>query len=71
VIKKNNLGIKDYVSLKKIHIQYIASLIVPDLCTVARWFHQGPNPFINSQDWLFSGGYWDRNYTQLQLADIY
>ncbi|CAL8349949.1 oxysterol-binding protein-related protein 1 isoform X2 [Gadus morhua] len=36
-----------------------------------RWFHQGPNPFINSQDWLFSGGYWDRNYTQLQLADIY
>uniref|UniRef100_A0A8C5CVA6 Oxysterol-binding protein n=1 Tax=Gadus morhua TaxID=8049 RepID=A0A8C5CVA6_GADMO len=43
----------------------------PDEDLKTRWFHQGPNPFINSQDWLFSGGYWDRNYTQLQLADIY
>ncbi|KAJ3598841.1 hypothetical protein NHX12_032805 [Muraenolepis orangiensis] len=36
-----------------------------------RWFHQGQNPFISSQDWLFSGGYWDRNYTPLQHVDIY
>uniref|UniRef100_A0A667ZT73 Oxysterol-binding protein n=1 Tax=Myripristis murdjan TaxID=586833 RepID=A0A667ZT73_9TELE len=34
-----------------------------------RWFHQGQNPHLSSQDWLFSGGYWDRNYSQ--LPDIY
>uniref|UniRef100_A0A3Q2SNG3 Oxysterol-binding protein n=1 Tax=Fundulus heteroclitus TaxID=8078 RepID=A0A3Q2SNG3_FUNHE len=34
-----------------------------------RWFQQGPNPHTRSQDWLFSGGYWDRNYSQ--LPDIY
>ncbi|XP_056131921.1 oxysterol-binding protein-related protein 1 isoform X2 [Lampris incognitus] len=34
-----------------------------------RWFQQGQNPHNNCQDWLFSGGYWDRNYTQ--LPDIY
>lgn len=30
-----------------------------------RWFHQGPNPHNGSQDWLFSSGYWDRDYSQL------
>uniref|UniRef100_A0A673C5G5 Oxysterol-binding protein n=1 Tax=Sphaeramia orbicularis TaxID=375764 RepID=A0A673C5G5_9TELE len=34
-----------------------------------RWFNQGQNPHTNSQDWLFTGGYWDRTYTQ--LPDIY
>ncbi|CAN9500661.1 unnamed protein product [Ophioblennius macclurei] len=34
-----------------------------------RWFQQGPNPHTSSQDWLFSGGYWDRTYSQ--LPDIY
>ncbi|XP_040896234.1 oxysterol-binding protein-related protein 1 isoform X1 [Toxotes jaculatrix] len=34
-----------------------------------RWFQQGQNPYNNSQDWLFSGGYWDRKYSQ--LPDIY
>ncbi|XP_024921315.1 oxysterol-binding protein-related protein 1 [Cynoglossus semilaevis] len=34
-----------------------------------RWFKQGPNPHTRSQDWIFSGGYWDRNYSQ--LPDIY
>ncbi|XP_076009128.1 oxysterol-binding protein-related protein 1 isoform X2 [Genypterus blacodes] len=34
-----------------------------------RWFHQGPNPHTSTQDWLFCGGYWDRNYSQ--LPDIY
>uniref|UniRef100_H3DJU4 Oxysterol-binding protein n=1 Tax=Tetraodon nigroviridis TaxID=99883 RepID=H3DJU4_TETNG len=34
-----------------------------------RWFHQGNNPHTISPDWIFSGGYWDRNYTQ--LPDIY
>uniref|UniRef100_A0A3Q3W9N0 Oxysterol-binding protein n=1 Tax=Mola mola TaxID=94237 RepID=A0A3Q3W9N0_MOLML len=35
----------------------------------SRWFQQGINPFTSSQDWLVSGGYWDRNYSQ--LLDIY
>ncbi|KAG1945785.1 oxysterol-binding protein-related protein 1 [Pimephales promelas] len=35
----------------------------------SRWFHQGPNPHNGSQDWLFSSGYWDRDYSQ--VPDIY
>ncbi|XP_062849690.1 oxysterol-binding protein-related protein 2 [Trichomycterus rosablanca] len=34
-----------------------------------RWFYQGPNPYNGGQDWLYSGGYWSRNYSQ--LPDIY
>ncbi|KAK7889578.1 hypothetical protein WMY93_025138 [Mugilogobius chulae] len=34
-----------------------------------RWFQQGQNPHTKSQDWIFTGGYWDRNYAQ--LPDIY
>ncbi|KAJ8272627.1 hypothetical protein GJAV_G00091460 [Gymnothorax javanicus] len=34
-----------------------------------RWFHQGSNPHTGSQDWLYTGGYWDRNYSN--LPDIY
>ncbi|XP_036176948.1 oxysterol-binding protein-related protein 1 isoform X2 [Myotis myotis] len=34
-----------------------------------RWFHQGPNPHNGAQDWLYSGSYWDRNYSN--LPDIY
>lgn len=33
------------------------------------WFHQGLNPHNGVQDWLFSSGYWDRNYSH--LPDIY
>ncbi|KAM9761468.1 oxysterol-binding protein-related protein 1 isoform 2-T2 [Menidia menidia] len=35
----------------------------------SKWFQQGQNPHTRSQDWLFSGGYWDRTYSQ--LPDIY
>uniref|UniRef100_A0A8C4JAX8 Oxysterol-binding protein n=1 Tax=Dromaius novaehollandiae TaxID=8790 RepID=A0A8C4JAX8_DRONO len=34
-----------------------------------RWFHQGPNPYTGTQDWLYSGNYWNRNY--FNLPDIY
>ncbi|KAF3858222.1 hypothetical protein F7725_011423 [Dissostichus mawsoni] len=27
-----------------------------------RWFQQGPNPHTKAQDWLYSKGYWGRNY---------
>ncbi|XP_064096238.1 oxysterol-binding protein-related protein 1-like [Macrobrachium nipponense] len=30
----------------------------------ARWFEQGTNPFTKQEDWLYSGGYWDRNYQE-------
>ncbi|CAL8363947.1 unnamed protein product [Lota lota] len=30
-----------------------------------RWFQQGTNPFTGSQDWLYTGGYFNRNYTAL------
>lgn len=29
---------------------------------ISRWFTQGQNPYVKHDDWLFSGGYWDRNY---------
>uniref|UniRef100_A0A3Q2PN88 Oxysterol-binding protein n=1 Tax=Fundulus heteroclitus TaxID=8078 RepID=A0A3Q2PN88_FUNHE len=34
-----------------------------------RWFQQGPNPHNKAQDWLYTKGYWDRNYPR--LPDIY
>ncbi|KAM9480266.1 oxysterol-binding protein-related protein 1-like isoform 10-T10 [Salvelinus alpinus] len=34
-----------------------------------KWFHQDQNPHNGYQDWLFSTGYWDRNYSL--LPDIY
>uniref|UniRef100_A0A146KXB4 Oxysterol-binding protein n=3 Tax=Lygus hesperus TaxID=30085 RepID=A0A146KXB4_LYGHE len=27
-----------------------------------RWFCQGTNPHTGQEDWLYTGGYWDRNY---------
>ncbi|KAG7165062.1 Oxysterol-binding protein-related protein 1-like 1 [Homarus americanus] len=30
----------------------------------ARWFEQGTNPFTRQADWLYSGGYWDRNFDE-------
>ncbi|XP_067096283.1 oxysterol-binding protein-related protein 2-like [Osmerus mordax] len=34
-----------------------------------RWFQSGTNPYTSSQDWLYTGGYFSRNYTD--LPDIY
>ncbi|XP_072304773.1 oxysterol-binding protein-related protein 2b isoform X2 [Eucyclogobius newberryi] len=34
-----------------------------------RWFQTGTNPYTNSQDWIYSGGYFNRNYQD--LPDIY
>uniref|UniRef100_A0A674AQL0 Oxysterol-binding protein n=1 Tax=Salmo trutta TaxID=8032 RepID=A0A674AQL0_SALTR len=34
-----------------------------------RWFHPGSNPHNKAQDWLYSNGYWERNYSL--LPDIY
>uniref|UniRef100_A0A671VEA2 Oxysterol-binding protein n=1 Tax=Sparus aurata TaxID=8175 RepID=A0A671VEA2_SPAAU len=28
-----------------------------------RWFQQGTNPHTGAEDWLYTGGYFDRNYT--------
>ncbi|XP_014252702.1 oxysterol-binding protein-related protein 1 isoform X2 [Cimex lectularius] len=27
-----------------------------------RWFCQGTNPYTGQEDWLYTGGYWDRNF---------
>lgn len=34
-----------------------------------RWFRLGTNPYTGAEDWLYKGGYYDRNYTD--LPDIY
>uniref|UniRef100_A0A452HNE9 Oxysterol-binding protein n=2 Tax=Gopherus agassizii TaxID=38772 RepID=A0A452HNE9_9SAUR len=34
-----------------------------------RWFHQGNNPYTGTSDWLYSGGYFDRNFSD--CPDIY
>ncbi|XP_071201445.1 oxysterol-binding protein-related protein 1 isoform X2 [Salvelinus alpinus] len=40
-----------------------------ELLALLWWFHQDQNPHNGYQDWLFSTGYWDRNYSL--LPDIY
>uniref|UniRef100_A0A8C8MKP2 Oxysterol-binding protein n=1 Tax=Oncorhynchus tshawytscha TaxID=74940 RepID=A0A8C8MKP2_ONCTS len=32
-----------------------------------RWFQSGTNPYTSSQDWLYTGGYFDRNYSELPV----
>ncbi|XP_020837187.1 oxysterol-binding protein-related protein 2 isoform X4 [Phascolarctos cinereus] len=34
-----------------------------------RWFYQGINPYTGTSDWLYSGGYFDRNFSD--CPDIY
>ncbi|KAJ7332119.1 hypothetical protein JRQ81_014299 [Phrynocephalus forsythii] len=34
-----------------------------------RWFYQGTNPYLGTADWLYSGGYFDRNF--FDCPDIY
>ncbi|XP_061487075.1 oxysterol-binding protein-related protein 2 isoform X2 [Rhineura floridana] len=34
-----------------------------------RWFYQGTNPYTGTPDWLYSGGYFDRNF--FDCPDIY
>uniref|UniRef100_A0A8C9SR25 Oxysterol-binding protein n=1 Tax=Scleropages formosus TaxID=113540 RepID=A0A8C9SR25_SCLFO len=34
-----------------------------------RWFQLGTNPYTGSQDWIYTGGYFDRKYTD--CPDIY
>ncbi|XP_076228953.1 oxysterol-binding protein-related protein 2 isoform X2 [Nomia melanderi] len=31
-----------------------------------RWFHLGINPYTGQEDWLYRGGYWERNYTNIE-----
>lgn len=31
-----------------------------------RWFATGTNPHTNQEDWLYQGGYWDRNFSELE-----
>ncbi|XP_064429496.1 oxysterol-binding protein-related protein 2 isoform X2 [Mirounga angustirostris] len=34
-----------------------------------RWFHQGSNPHTGTPDWLYTGGYFERNFSR--CPDIY
>uniref|UniRef100_A0A8C9K6B2 Oxysterol-binding protein n=1 Tax=Panthera tigris altaica TaxID=74533 RepID=A0A8C9K6B2_PANTA len=34
-----------------------------------RWFHQGSNPHTGAPDWLYAGGYFERNFSR--CPDIY
>ncbi|XP_058031536.1 oxysterol-binding protein-related protein 2 isoform X3 [Ahaetulla prasina] len=34
-----------------------------------RWFYQGTNPYTGTADWLYTGGYFDRNF--FDCPDIY
>ncbi|XP_033009581.1 oxysterol-binding protein-related protein 2 [Lacerta agilis] len=34
-----------------------------------RWFYHGTNPYLGTPDWLYSGGYFDRNF--FDCPDIY
>lgn len=37
----------------------------------SRWFSQGTNPYTKQEDWLYNGGYWDRNYQHLKDVEIF
>lgn len=39
------------------------------VCVSDRWFQMGTNPYTGSQGWLYTGGYFNRNYQD--LPDIY
>ena len=43
------------------------SLQTFDLCVCLsfRWFQSGTNPYTACQDWIYSGGYFSRNYQEL------
>lgn len=36
---------------------------------ISRWFQQGTNPYTGTSDWIYTGGYFDRKYSD--LPDIY
>lgn len=44
----------------------IRVLVLPksDPASVSRWFQLGTNPHTGAEDWLYTGGYFDRNYTE-------
>lgn len=47
-------------------------VIAADIYSVSvssRWFQMGTNPHTGSQAWLYTGGYFNRNYHD--LPDIY
>lgn len=33
---------------------------------MCRWFQSGMNPYTGQEDWIYLGGYWDRNYTDIE-----
>ncbi|XP_032690019.1 oxysterol-binding protein-related protein 2 [Odontomachus brunneus] len=33
---------------------------------VPRWFQSSTNPYTGQEDWLYQGGYWDRNYADVE-----
>ncbi|XP_066269069.1 oxysterol-binding protein-related protein 1-like isoform X3 [Branchiostoma lanceolatum] len=36
-----------------------------------RWFHQGTHPWTGETGWIYSGGYWERDYRSKDLPDIF
>lgn len=36
-----------------------------------RWFAQDTNPHTGQEDWLYQGGYWERNFKELEVEDIF
>ncbi|XP_043284717.1 oxysterol-binding protein-related protein 2 isoform X2 [Venturia canescens] len=33
---------------------------------IPRWFQAATNPYTGQEDWLYTGGYWDRNYSEIE-----
>lgn len=57
--------LKNYIYInKKKNRRHVICLYV-----CFRWFQLGTNPYTGSQDWIYSGGYFNRNYQD--LPDIY
>lgn len=55
------LAIATYFGFHSAYIQYFIFIF-------SRWFKNSTNPNSNEEDWLYTGGYWDRNYEDLEIS---
>jgi oxysterol-binding protein-related protein 1/2 len=68
-ILKTDIEVKNKRSVKEISKAYCFQL--KNSIFFHRWFNPEVNPFTKQDDWMFKGGYWDRNYEEFQDIEIF
>lgn len=67
--ERSNIGIFFPVNNCSLCLLFFFYCFFPFSFLCYRWFHQGTNPYTGTPDWLYSGGYFDRNFSD--CPDIY